>query len=107
MGYGRGYVSPRIKKIAKKRINILFELALKAAQCNEIIWARRYIELARKIGMRATIPVPKKWRPYYCKKCYSPMISGKTARYRIRKGRIIRVCLVCGHIRRVPLRTYD
>ena len=101
---GRGHVAGDIKAIAHKRIDVLFDIAKKAAICREFVWAQRYVIMAKRVGMRATIGIPKRWRPYYCRKCMSYLLPPHNARVRINNGRITKQCLTCGEIRRVPLK---
>ena len=100
---GRGHMPRDIKAIAYRRIDTLFEIATKAALCHEFDWSRKYVSMAKKVGMRATIGIPQRWRPYYCRKCLSFLLPPHTAEVRIKKGRVIKKCLNCGTIRRVPL----
>ncbi len=99
---GRGYVAGDVKAIAHQRIDVLFDIAEKAAMCREFGWARRYVTLAKKIGMRATIGIPKRWRAYYCRHCLSFLLPPHNATVRINNGMITKKCLHCGKVRRVP-----
>jgi len=64
--------------------------------------ADRYVHLARKIGMRYNVRVPRKYRMYYRRKCDSFLLPGVNAEYRLNNGKITVRCLKCGHIYRHP-----
>ncbi len=92
-----------LKKIASERIEILMQKA-------EEIFARdkkranRYAELARKIGMRYNLRLPKKWRRRICRKCLAFLKPDSNCRVRIYKGRVIITCLECKNVVRLPYR---
>ncbi len=50
--------------IALQRIKILFENAKKMPK-----YANRYVELARKIAMKARISIPRQYKRMFCKHC--------------------------------------
>ena len=86
------------KKLARERIYQLFEQA--ELEENH---ADRYVDLARKIAMKAQLSMPKALRRRYCYNCYSYLVSGKTGRIRLYKGKQIITCLKCGNIDRYVL----
>lgn len=88
------------KKIALERIKTLFHEAEKAALDDEHERSNRYVELARKIGMRYNVTMPSKYRRRYCKKCYSYLFPDKTCRVRVKNGMIVSRCNNCGTINR-------
>jgi len=92
------------KKIARRRIKILFEEAEKAALDSELERSDRYVELARKLGMRHNISLESKYKRRICKKCYSYLHPSKTCRIRIKEGSLITKCLKCGSINRFEYR---
>lgn len=87
------------KKLARERIDQLF---LQAEE--EPNYADRYVELARKIAMKAQLSMPANYRKRYCHKCYSYIISGKTGRIRTYSGKLIVSCFNCGNKDRYPLK---
>ncbi|MEM2739392.1 MAG: ribonuclease P protein component 4 [Candidatus Bathyarchaeia archaeon] len=93
--------------IALERIERLFELALKYFEKNPEI-ADRYVEVARRISMKAKVRIPKTYKRYFvCRGCKRLMVPGYTCRIRIRSEgspRIIITCLRCGAIKRIPIR---
>jgi len=92
-----------IKNIAKERIQILLDLAKKKVRESDYELARRYVELARKIGLRANFRL-RKLKRTFCKKCNIPLIIGLTARVRLNKNHktINITCLLCNTTRRIP-----
>ncbi|MDG6220031.1 MAG: hypothetical protein QCI38_01115 [Candidatus Thermoplasmatota archaeon] len=91
------------RRIARERMDILFELAREAKLSGEEERARRYVWLLRRIGMRYNVSVPRRYKIYMCKGCNSFLISGSNARVRLDKSRIRVHCLSCGQVRRYPL----
>ncbi len=99
-----GRVRPEAwKKIARERIQILFELAKKEFDKHPER-SKRYVELARKIGMRYNVRLTKEMKMSFCKKCFSYLKPGINCRVRVRKDKqsVILTCLKCGHISRHP-----
>lgn len=91
------------RRIAKERIKILFELAEKEFR-EHPERSRRYIQLARKIGLRYNIRLQKDLKKKFCKKCNSILIPGLSSKVRIkRKIREVK-CLNCGKVYRYPFR---
>ncbi len=91
------------KKIAEKRIDILFEEAKKAALRNEINKSDKYVKLARKLGMRHNISLDSKYRRRFCNKCYAYLFPNKTCKVRIERRTLITHCFKCGTINRFKI----
>lgn len=87
-------------KIAKERIAILINEAEKIAE-QDMNLARRYFQLARKIGMRYNIRLGKTKRKF-CKNCYTYLIPGKTSQHKIKNGTITITCILCRKSARYP-----
>ncbi len=89
------------KKIAKERVEILFEEAGKAFPENKKR-ADRYVELARKIAMRYRIKIPKKHKKSFCGECKSYIKPGANCDVELDSDEKISKwkCLECGHIKR-------
>lgn len=85
-------------KIAKERIDILFDEASKAESAE---LSMSYVKTARKIGMRYNIRLGIHKRKF-CRKCSTFFVHGKTSTTRISKGFIKVECLFCGHVSRYP-----
>ncbi len=91
------------KKIARERIEILFEEAKEAFPENKKR-ADRYVELARKIAMRYRVKIPKKYRKRFCEECYSYIKPGANCEVEMDSGdkALKWNCEECGHIKRYP-----
>jgi|SRR3989344_4829863 len=89
--------------IAKHRIRKLFSEADKIFSKNSKL-ADRYIELARKIGMKMNVRLPKRFKRKFCKHCYHYLKPGVNSRVRIHKHRVIIYCLNCKKYTRIPLK---
>ncbi len=90
----------RMREIAERRMDTLLAMAYREAAEGRPERARRYVDLARRIGMRTRTPVPRTVR--HCKGCLSPMVPGMNCRVRIGRGRVAVHCLDCGAVRRTP-----
>jgi ribonuclease P protein subunit RPR2 len=93
------------QKIAKERIQILLSLAEKEFK-KHAERSKRYVELARKIGLRYNVRIPKELKRKFCKNCNSLLIPGITSKVRLdskRKSLSIK-CLKCEKIYRYPYR---
>jgi ribonuclease P protein subunit RPR2 len=102
---GRSMAKKRIsgrdmRGIARRRMERLLDLALVEAKEGRTERSRRYVQLARSIGMRTNTPMLKK--RLYCHECMVALVPGYNCRVRLRSNRIGVHCLVCGHVRRMP-----
>ena len=61
------------QKLALERIYRLFELA----QTAKVKYQKRYLQLAKRIGEKVNVSVPKELQKTYCKKCFSMNVAGK------------------------------
>jgi len=61
------------QKLALERIYRLFELAEKADNKHQ----KRYLQLAKRIGEKVNVSIPKELQKTYCKKCFSMDVTGK------------------------------
>lgn len=96
----------KINKIAKKRIEKLFELAIEMFHERPDL-SQRYVEIARKIAMKARVKLPKNKHLLICRHCKKFIFPGISSRIRIQKRRephIVITCLHCGGYMRKPLR---
>ncbi len=92
------------KLIASERIKILIEEAEKVI-ASKPKYAQLYIELARKIAMKARVKLPPTWKKRICKKCKTILIPGFNARVRLRNNRFPHItikCFECGNYTRHP-----
>ena len=92
------------QRIAKERIDILLALAEKQALAGEMDLADRYAFMARKIGMRYQVKMPRGFNLKFCKRCLTYLVPSKNVRFRMTGGRLTRQCLKCSSYYRIPLR---
>ncbi len=92
------------RKIARERIEILFELARERAEEGDIKLSRRYVDLLLKIARKYNIRLPREKKYHICKECHTFLIPGKTAKVRLKKGKVVIKCLHCGAYKRYPYR---
>ena len=92
------------RKIALERIRILMDLAEEAAKAKKIERASRYMHLARRIGSRYNVRLPKGHKLLSCRKCGVYRVSGTTSRTRTIENRLVVTCLKCGEIYRRPIK---
>lgn len=81
-------------KIAKERIGILFDEARKSSDKQ---LQRRYMQLAKKIGMRFNVRLGKR-KKLFCKHCF--YYFGADAKRRLKNGKLTIVCPGCKRITR-------
>ncbi len=92
----------KARKIAWERIQILFQLALEEGRKGNLERARRYVEHMRNLSQKYKVRLPKEIKMYFCKKCNSILIPGKTSQVRLKKKKIVIKCLNCGNYKRYP-----
>ena len=83
-------------KIAKERIELLFA---EAEKTDDKRLAKRYVELARKIGMRYNVRIPPELKRRYCKYCHNLLFD---SRRRLKQGIMAITCKYCGKTLRYP-----
>ncbi|HVL87674.1 MAG TPA: ribonuclease P [Candidatus Thermoplasmatota archaeon] len=84
---------------ARARIGELFVLAEARARAGDAERARRYVLLARRLGTRYLVRLPRELSRRHCKECNAYWLPGQ-ARVRIRSRRVVATCPSCGAIRR-------
>lgn len=92
------------RRIALERMEILFGLAEKEALQGHAARARRYVDLARRLGMRYNVRVPAEFKRRFCKECLAYLVPSVNARVRVGRGRVVITCMACGAIQRLPFR---
>ena len=78
------------QKLALERIYRLFELAQTASDK----YQKRYLQLAKQIGTKVNVSIPKELQKTYCKKCFSMDITKKEA------GTFFVVTCKCGFVKK-------
>ncbi len=95
-----------IKDLALQRVRKLYTLAVNEVRLGNYDRARRYVEIALNLISKANVRKPTYLRRGICKNCYVPLIPGLTATVRLRGNRkyimVVRKCLLCGWVSRVP-----
>lgn len=81
-------------KIAKERIGILFDEAAKTTKKD---LQKRYMKLAKKIGMRYNVRLEER-KKKFCKHCF--YYFGSETRRRLKNGKLVIVCPGCKKITR-------
>ncbi|MEM2026461.1 MAG: ribonuclease P [Candidatus Bathyarchaeia archaeon] len=95
-----------IANIALNRIKRLFNLAIEAFNERPDL-SQRYVEIARKIAMRARIHLPKEYHLLICRRCKKFIFPGISSRIRLqprREPHIVITCLYCGGYMRIPVK---
>ena len=90
------------KAIAAERMDALSVQAAAAALAHEMPRADRYATLARKIGMRYNVRLPRGLRARLCRKCLRYLMPGVSCTVRVSRGRVRTTCTYCGHVHRHP-----
>ena len=85
------------ENLANERIKDLFSEAEKNPKL-----ADRYVELARKIAMKARMPIPKAYKRKFCKYC-SSYFTSENVRIRTRNSKVVYYCLNCRKYTRYPM----
>jgi ribonuclease P protein subunit RPR2 len=96
--------SGNVKEVARERIEILLGLAKRAFPTDRAL-SKRYIELARRIGMKAGVRIPKEQKAFLCRECGSLLVPGVNCRVRTRAEygtTVLITCLECGAKKRYP-----
>lgn len=89
-----------VTKIGEERIATLTKMSIDALSEGRNDLARRYVELAKKIGMKTKMKMPEGFR--YCKKCLIPLIPGNNCTVRLTGGKVVTRCQDCGALKRKP-----
>ena len=96
----QGLRTAQMREVARTRIILLFTQAQVAAEGGDLVRAGRYVRLARRIGTRYNVRIPRLFRERFCRHCLAYLHEGRTVRTRLHPGRKVRTCLACGTITR-------
>lgn len=90
------------RRIARERIERLFELADKRVEEDRQELADRYVEIARNIGMKYNVSIPSELRKRFCHECHAFLTPGFncTVRVNSKNSTINYHCENCGHVNR-------
>ena len=89
------------KSIASERIEILLNLSEQETRLGHPERAKRYLELALKIGMRYKVSMSG-WKRRFCPACRTYYKFPESASLRLKRGRVIITCNSCGNVARYP-----
>lgn len=89
-----------MEQVAHERMGILLKEAERAVRAGRSDRARRYVDLARKIGMRHNVPLERSWKRWVCAGCGTYLVPGRNATVRVRTGRTVVTCKDCGAVKR-------
>ncbi len=92
-----------MKRIARERIAHLFSQADGIFAADRQL-ANRYVQLARKLAMKARVRIPRELKRKFCRHCDTYLRPGANTRIRIAKSRVIILCLACKRFTRIPVR---
>jgi ribonuclease P protein subunit RPR2 len=93
-----------VKEIARERIEILLSHARRTFPTNRSL-AKRYVELARRIGMKSGVRLTREQKLRICKGCGGLLVPGVNCRVRTRSEygtTVLITCLDCGTKKRYP-----
>lgn len=82
--------------IAKERIEKLLNLSKENLDLKPER-SRRYVKLARKIGLRYNVRLSRTQKKNFCKECDTYLVPGKTMTVRIVDGEPLKKCFTCGN----------
>ena len=104
---GRRSQTPESRKLARERIEILFDRAQEFFPGNPR-WSERCVDLARRIAMRQRVRIPRTLRMRFCRRCSAYLVPGSTVRVRVHRGKVVMTCMRCsGHRRFRVVRPHD
>lgn len=89
-----------VARIGEQRISRLLDLSVEALRAGRADRARRYVDIARRIGMKTRVGMPKDRR--YCKGCLAPLVPGLSCTIRLNNGTRSVTCGLCGKVWRMP-----
>ena len=89
-----------LSEIGTNRISRLLDLAEEAVRAGRDDRAARYVQLARRIGMKTRVKMPRD--RMFCKGCLVPMMPGVNCTVRLSQHKVVITCGECGTVRRIP-----
>ena len=95
------------KEITDERVRILFSKVEEAAREKDISQADYLIGIAREIGKKNNVRMPREYKRLYCKNCYRFISSAKRSKTRInsKNHRVEVTCLSCGKTMFYPIKS--
>ncbi|BCU66992.1 ribonuclease P [Sulfolobales archaeon HS-7] len=86
------------------RAIFLINYARRLAESGYLDISREVVKLGLTYSSKGRVRLPLEVKRSFCRKCYVPLIIGKTETRRIRRGYIVRTCNLCGWKRKYPVR---
>ena len=99
----KALIQEKQKKIAKEKIEELFEIAKKNFKDDPKV-SDRYIRIARRTAMKFRLRISTELKRKFCKFCYKFLVVGKNSRVRISKGKKIIYCFACKKYNRISIK---
>jgi len=96
---GRRSQTPETRRLARERIELLFERAREFFP-EDPAASDRCVSLARRIAMRQRVRIPRELRRRFCRRCSAYLVPGSTLLVRVRPGKVVTTCLRCRAHRR-------
>jgi len=93
-----------MRRIARERVEILYDLALEKLREGDEELSRRYVEHILNLSRKYNLRLPREMKRSICKECHTILIPGKTAQVRLKKGKVVVKCLRCGSYKRYRYR---
>lgn len=90
------------RQIVRERVVLLFRQAEKAFALYPER-SHRYVELARRLAMKAKVRLSPLFKRRYCTSCYHYLQPGVNCRVRNAEGHMVYTCFNCKHYMRFPL----
>jgi ribonuclease P protein subunit RPR2 len=90
------------RDLARQRMERLFSLAAEEHTLHPER-SDRYVHIARQIGTRLRVRMPRQLKRLFCKHCGS-YLPASGARTRLHQGVLTATCLRCGRVVRRPYR---
>jgi len=89
-----------VSEIGAQRIDTLLVESEKAVRDGRTDRSRRYVDIARSIGMKSRVKMPRDKK--YCKNCHVALVPGVNCRVRLSNHKVCITCGMCGEVRRYP-----
>ncbi|MDM7911816.1 MAG: ribonuclease P [Methanotrichaceae archaeon] len=93
------------RDLAQQRMERLFSLAAEEYELHPER-SDRYVHIARQIGTRLRVRMPRHLKRLFCKRCGS-YIPASGARMRLHQGVLTATCLRCGAVMRRPYKAEE
>ncbi|MEL9929490.1 MAG: ribonuclease P Rpr2/Rpp21/SNM1 subunit [Sulfolobales archaeon] len=96
-----------LRDLVIQRSLILLDLAFKWLSEDRVDLSRNAIRHIENLRRETNVRIPFHLRRFYCRKCFTPLIPGRTSRVRIKNSgkHLVRIvtCLSCGYVYRLEL----